>query len=121
MKLILIRHGETIENQQKILQGQIQGTLSALGKEQARAVAQTLAKEKIDAIYSSDLARAADTAKEIGRVMDIDVVFKTELRERNLGEFQGKSKKVIRWDMLKSEYEKPNKKLLGGESVEDLY
>ena len=62
MKLIIVRHGETIENQAKILQGHLPGTLSNKGIEQAKTIALNLKQEKIAAIYSSDLARAADTA-----------------------------------------------------------
>ncbi|GBE19836.1 glucosyl-3-phosphoglycerate phosphatase [archaeon BMS3Abin17] len=65
MKLILVRHGETEENKRREIMGQKQGTLSSLGIEQAKKVAQRLKDEKIDYIFSSDLARASDTAKEI--------------------------------------------------------
>ena len=93
MKLIITRHGETIENTEGIIQGHLHGTLSKLGKEQARKVAERLKKEKIDYIYSSDLARVADTAKEIAKFHpDIPIKFVKELRERYLGKFQGKRK-----------------------------
>ena len=45
MKLIITRHGETIENTEGIIQGHLHGTLSKLGKEQARKVAERLKKE----------------------------------------------------------------------------
>ena len=93
MKLIITRHGETIENKKGILQGQIQGTLSKLGKEQAKKLANRLKKEKIDYIYSSDLARASDTAKEIVKFHpNTPIKFIKELRERNLGKYEGKKK-----------------------------
>ncbi|MCX6707729.1 MAG: histidine phosphatase family protein, partial [Candidatus Woesearchaeota archaeon] len=63
---------------------------------QAKRVALRLKDEKIDYIYSSDLARAADTAKEIAKFhKNIPIKFVQELRERNLGEFQGKTKKEL--------------------------
>ena len=65
MKLILTRHGETVDNIKGILQGQNPGKLSENGIQQAKQLALRLKNENIDAIYSSDLARAADTAKEI--------------------------------------------------------
>ncbi len=93
MKLIITRHGETIENTEGIVQGHLHGTLSTLGKEQAKKLAQRLKDEKIDFIYSSDLARASDTAKEISKFHpNIPIKFVKELRERYLGEFQGKRK-----------------------------
>jgi len=98
MKLILTRHGETIENKNGIIQGQLSGSLSELGKLQAKKLAQRLKNEKIDAIYSSDLARAADTTKEIAKFHpNTPVHFVKELRERNLGMFQGKNVSEIEW------------------------
>ena len=92
MKLILTRHGETIENQKGIIQGHLPGKLSKCGIEQAKKLAIRLKNEKIDVIYSSDLARAADTAKEIVKFHpDVPVYFIKELREKHMGEFQGKT------------------------------
>ena len=66
MILTLVRHGETIENKEKIIMGQLDGTLSELGIQQAKKLAERLKDERFDYIFSSDLARAANTAKEIG-------------------------------------------------------
>lgn len=91
MRLIITRHGKTIENQEGIHQGHLNGTLSELGKEQARRVAERLKNEKIDYIYSSDLGRASDTVKEIAKFHPITPIeFVRDLRERYLGIFQGK-------------------------------
>jgi len=82
MKLILTRHGETIENQKGIMQGHLPGHLSKQGVEQAKKLALRLKHNEIDAIYSSDLKRAADTAKEIARYhKKIPINFVQELRE----------------------------------------
>ena len=53
--LLLTRHGETIENQRHVLQGQLPGTLSPLGKEQAVVLAEQLKQEPLDVIVCSDL------------------------------------------------------------------
>jgi probable phosphoglycerate mutase len=99
MKLILTRHGETIENKQGISQGHLPGHLSKLGIEQAKKLALRLKKEKIDAIYSSDLARAADTAKEIAKYhKKTPINFVQKLREADLGSFTGKCSKNVDWD-----------------------
>ncbi|MBN1645608.1 histidine phosphatase family protein [Candidatus Woesearchaeota archaeon] len=91
MKLILVRHGETIENREGIMQGHLPGKLTPRGIRNAKLLAIRLKDEKIDCIYSSDLARAADTTKEIIRFHpNVPVKFVKELRERNLGEFQGR-------------------------------
>ncbi len=92
MRLIITRHGETEENKKKILQGHLPGKLSKLGIEQARKLALRLKNEDIDIIYSSDLARAADTTKEIAKYhKGTKVRFVEELREKNLGGYTGKS------------------------------
>jgi len=93
MKIIITRHGETIENKNEIMQGQLPGTLSELGIEQAKKLAERLKSDKFDYIYSSDLERAANTAKEIIKYhINTPVEFTKELRERNLGEYQGRKK-----------------------------
>jgi len=90
-KLILVRHGETEENKTNIVQGHKYGTLSDLGKEQAKKVAEKLKSEDIGAIYSSDLSRAMNTAKEIHKFHNVDLISDEGLRERNLGCFEGGS------------------------------
>ena len=67
IELILSRHGETEENKLHIMQGQLPGHLSELGKQQAKALAETLDKEELDVIVCSDLARSYDTAMAVAR------------------------------------------------------
>src|SRR5690606_30559966 len=99
MKLIITRHGETEENVAGILQGHLPGKLSARGIEQAKKLALRLQNDKIDFIYSSDLDRAADTAKEIAQYHpNAKIEFVENLRERNLGEFQGRKRSEFAWD-----------------------
>jgi probable phosphoglycerate mutase len=98
MKLMLVRHGETEENALGIIQGHLPGTLSKNGIEQAKNTALKLKDEHIDYIYSSDLARSANTAKEIVKYHpSITIEFTEKLRERHLGEFQGKKKSDFGW------------------------
>jgi probable phosphoglycerate mutase len=91
MKLILTRHGQTEENKKRIVQGHLPGKLSDLGLEQAKKVAERLKDEKLDHIYSSDLARAADTAKEIAKFHTCPLHFVKELREKDFGKLSGVS------------------------------
>jgi probable phosphoglycerate mutase len=98
MKLILTRHGETIENQKKICCGHNHGNLSEEGKEQAEKVAIRLKNEKIDCIYSSDLQRAADTARTIAKYHpEVPIKFTSELRESDTGDFTGKPAEELDW------------------------
>ena len=96
MKLIITRHGETEENKNRILQGHLPGKLSELGIKQAKKLALRLKDERINVIYSSDLARASDTAKEIAKYhKKVPIHFVKELREKDFGNYSGKS-----WDTV---------------------
>ncbi|MBU0635454.1 histidine phosphatase family protein [Candidatus Micrarchaeota archaeon] len=98
MKLLLVRHGETIENQKGIMQGHLPGKLSTKGIEEAEKLAQKLKNEKIAAIFSSDLTRAKETTQTIARFHPkTPVFFVTELREADAGSLTGKSGKNIDW------------------------
>ena len=90
-ELYFIRHGETLENLEEIIQGQLDGRLSKKGKEQARILGKKLMNKKIDRIYSSDLGRTKETTKEILEYNDIPVEYIPELRERGYGSLQGKN------------------------------
>ncbi len=87
----MTRHGETIENIARIVQGHLPGKLSEKGIEQARKVAYRLKDEHLDYIFSSDSTRAFDTAQEIARFhQDVPLEATEELRERYFGDLQGK-------------------------------
>lgn len=96
MKLILVRHGETVANSKRIFQGQFDSPLTELGKEQAKKVASRLKDEKFDYIYSSPLSRALDTAKEIAKFHK-EVPFKIDddLIEVSMGVMEGKTRKEL--------------------------
>jgi phosphoserine phosphatase len=96
MKIILTRHGETIENTIGIIQGHLHGVLSGIGLTQAEKLADTLASVKIDYIYSSDLRRASETCSIIAKKhLSVPVKYLTELRERYFGSLEGKVKSEI--------------------------
>jgi broad specificity phosphatase PhoE len=122
MRIILVRHGETIENAEGIVQGHHHGRLSDIGIDQARRVARRLGEERIDAIYSSDLERAADTAREIARYhKHAEVHFTERLRERFMGDFQGRNKKDFDWKSLRNAINRNINYSVGNiETVSDL-
>ena len=68
MKLILVRHGETIWNKENKIQGITDIGLNERGIEQAEKLAYSLQKEELDAIITSPLRRAYDTAQAIGKL-----------------------------------------------------
>lgn len=87
--IILLRHGETDWNVQKRIQGQADTTLNARGHEQAKALVAATLGMQIDALYSSDLARARDSASYLADARGLELVVMPQLRERHLGMFQG--------------------------------
>ncbi len=88
--IFLVRHGETVDNARQIMQGQTQGDLNEKGREQAVSVSNRLAGEPIDAIVSSDLRRAVQTAEIIAKPHLLEVVQTPLLRERDWGSFTGR-------------------------------
>ena len=88
-ELILVRHGETLWNRERRMQGQTDTPLSAIGRAQAQAVGQRLARHPFVALYSSDLTRAWDTAAAIARASGREVRREPALRERTFGVFEG--------------------------------
>ena len=86
MKLILVRHGESEANAKDIFQGQnIDSELSEKGKQQAKKIAERLKNENIEAIYSSGLKRAKQTADELANLQNLKVIFDERLGEFNAG------------------------------------
>jgi len=87
--ILLARHGETDWNLERRVQGHTDRPLNDTGQAQARALAEELAGERVDAIYASDLARAFDTARAIAEPRGLPVVPIPELRERDFGTWEG--------------------------------
>ena len=90
-RLCLIRHGETRWNAERRLQGHTDIELNHRGRAQAIQVAAALkiVTLNFDAIYTSDLKRAADTANAIAQELKMPAIVMPELRERHFGALQG--------------------------------
>jgi broad specificity phosphatase PhoE len=93
-KLLLVRHGETLDNRRRVFQGQIGSGLTDLGREQSRLLAARLALlarvgVRFGAMYTSDLERARETADVLGRALDLTLEVDAGLREIYLGGWQG--------------------------------
>lgn len=88
-RLVLLRHGQTEYNADSRMQGQLDTELSDLGRDQAAAAAEVLAKRQPLLIVSSDLKRALDTAMTLGDRAGIAVAVDKRLRETHLGDWQG--------------------------------
>lgn len=90
-RIIAIRHGETTWNVNSRIQGRLDIALNATGRQQAARMALALKEEPITAVYSSDLARAWETAEHLGGACGLQVNPETGLRERGFGDFEGKT------------------------------
>jgi len=88
-EILLIRHGETAWNAVKRLQGHLDIPLNAEGERQAAALGRALCDEPLDAIFSSDLQRARQTALAIAAPRGMEVRTEPGLRERCYGAFEG--------------------------------
>ena len=93
MLLYIVRHGETEQNAEGLLQGKSGGILNKKGIEQARLTGLALRNKGITAIHSSNLDRALDTALIISDLIGAVLIPENQLRERNLGNLEEKN-----WD-----------------------
>jgi len=88
-ELIVVRHGETIWNADRRMQGQQDSPLSERGRAQALALGVRFMNDPFDHLYSSDLARAYQTAAAIADRTGHEIKVDTRLRERAFGIFEG--------------------------------
>jgi probable phosphoglycerate mutase len=91
MHLLLIRHGESVANAEGRLQGQFDSPLNDAGRAQARALGRRLQADgwDLDALYASDLCRAAETAAILGEMLGVAVELDPRLREYDAGVLNG--------------------------------
>ncbi len=121
MKVTLVRHGSTAMNEESVIIGHLGTPLSAKGRREAAAVGKRLTEERFDAIVSSDLPRAKETAEIIRGCLRHapPLAFHKELREIDYGELAGRKK-----DDMKGQYPRYHQdvsfKNPGGESFDEL-
>ena len=130
MRLILVRHGETLWNETQRCQGFSDITLSPRGREQAQLLALTLKQEPVQAIYSSPLKRAYETAQIIARMLQatssrtLPVKADDQLKELNQGQLEGlTSQELLTYypDLMREWAHRPATLVLpGGESLVQL-
>lgn len=87
-----LRHGETRENRDGIVQGQNETELTAAGRQMAEAAAETLSNVTLGSIYASPLKRAWGTASIVSVLTRVPVYELAGLMERHWGKFQGQRK-----------------------------
>lgn len=124
MRLFLARHGTTVWNELGLYQGRKDTELSPVGLSQARALGEALRPIPFDAIYSSPLRRALDTALLVAKGRGMEVSVDEDLSEIDHGEWEGKSREEVRAlfpheleDWLRAPH---LVRMPGGESLEDV-
>lgn len=124
MILYLVRHGESSYNAEGRIQGQSNTVLSPLGLRQSQALAANFRGQSIDAVYSSPLERAMQTARPLADALGLSVRTDDRLMEINAGVFQG-----LVWSEIDQRYPEaaagwrthdPDFRIPGGESRRDL-
>lgn len=122
-RLIVIRHGETVDNQRGVAQGWRDSELSPRGRAQVERVAERVREFTPDVLFCSTLPRAITTAMVIGGRIGLEPIQLEDLREMNCGEWEG----VTFADVRKNEPElfqrwsaDPHEPCPGGESFQDV-
>ena len=89
MRLLLIRHAESVGNRELRLQGQAEFPLTERGRRQAEELAASLAERQVIAVYSSPIRRALDTAEAIASPLGLTVEVQAALQEYDFGKLSG--------------------------------
>jgi len=87
--VLLIRHGQSVGNAARRFGGHTATPLSPRGRRQAQATARALKDEELSAIYSSDLARAVETAQALSALTGLPINPTSAFRERSVGVMEG--------------------------------
>jgi len=121
-RIYLTRHGETEWNHKKIIQGWQDSNLTDLGRKQGKWLSDRLSKIEFEAVYSSPLNRALETAKIIKRDNYEEIIIKDPLKEMGFGPWEGKTSIEIKKDYREAYnnfWEKPH--LYEGDNCENYY
>ncbi len=121
MRLIITRHGKTIQNESGVIMGRTPGELSELGHKQAEQIGSRLSGENIDVIYSSPSSRCKDTLIDILKQFETKppVEFVEDLQERDFGQLTGRAMNPSLYSLLEDDTEESRE--LGIESIGQLF
>jgi broad specificity phosphatase PhoE len=121
MRLILVRHGQTIWNADRRAQGHTDIELNDVGKRQAEMVGSALKNRSIGKVLSSDLIRASETAAVISRHTNSSVDLLGALREQSFGEWEGLDYREIGFKFRSAKQDNHLVRPPGGESKDDVW
>lgn len=125
VKLILVRHALTTDNQENRLSGHIDSLVSEDGKNQIEKLTNYLKDFNIDKIYTTTSSRTKDTIKRLAQLKEIQIIEKDSLKEISFGDFEG-----ITFEDIKNNYPKEFQSMIekgyeyrypNGESLIDSY
>ena len=125
VKLILVRHALTVDNQKSRLSGHIDSSISEEGKEQIDKITNYLKDFDIDKIYTTTSSRTKDTVKKLSELKSIEIIEKESIKEISFGDFEG-----LTFDEIKDKYPKEFQDMIekgyeykypNGESLIDSY
>ena len=125
VKLILVRHALTVDNQKSRLSGHIDSSISEEGKEQIDKITNYLKDFDIDKIYTTTSSRTKDTVKKLSELKSLEIIEKESLKEISFGDFEG-----LTFDEIKDKYPKEFQDMIekgyeykypNGESLIDSY
>ncbi len=123
-RIVLIRHGETDLNREKVFRGHLDAPLNENGILQADRLAVRLEGLKIDSIYSSPLSRARETAARVAAPRGLPVGIVNGLTDISYGDWEGISESDVRKrypQLLHQWHTQPHRvKFPGGESLADV-
>ncbi|MFQ3647508.1 MAG: histidine phosphatase family protein [Anaerolineae bacterium] len=123
-RLVFLRPGETDWNKMERWQGTVAVPLNETGRAQAERVAQYIRNTGMNALYTSDLRRAVETAQIIAAAIDLQPVQDARLRERAVGIWQGLTRREIAlWypeEYAQLQADPENYRIPGGESRRDV-
>jgi len=118
VKILIIRHGQTKQNVDGVVQGKEHGEINEKGFLQINELIKRLKNEKIDGIISSDVPRCKITTEEILKEIKLPVEYTSKIREKDNGNLVGKSHKDFSWDDLEGSFE--TRKASDGENLEEV-
>lgn len=122
--LYLVRHGQTAWNREEVFRGRADIPLNETGRKEALLTGEYLKKVKVDAIYSSPLSRAVETAEAITRYQGKGVLISDGLIDIDFGRWQGVSHEEVKeryGDLYRQWKDSPQLvRFPGGESLEDV-
>ena len=125
IKLILVRHAQTTDNETFKLSGHIDSKISKIGRIQINCITKHLKDVNIDKIYTTTSSRTKDTILEISKLKNIDIIENENLKEINFGDFEG-----LGFEFIQREYPEEFEKMINegfdykypqGESLKDTF